>query len=107
MTDVLRLADQRPPAADDSGACSVALRAPCAAPESCLFPVDMGFLLHQILPIHSPPQFRAGPQSDTSPSARTDRAPLRGSLLGACSLGGGTIEPFAVVMSEAHCFVLA
>src|SRR3954470_6598124 len=42
MTDVLRLADQRPPAADDSGACSVALRAPCAAPESCLFPVDMG-----------------------------------------------------------------
>src|SRR3954447_4239549 len=40
---------------------SVALRAPCAAPESCLFPVDMGFLLHQILPIHCPPKFRAGP----------------------------------------------
>src|SRR3954454_23835221 len=63
MTDNLRLADQRPPpAADDSGACSVALRAPCAAPESCLFPVDMGFLLHQILPIHCPLKFRAFPR---------------------------------------------
>jgi hypothetical protein len=43
------IADQRPPpAADDSGASSVALRAPCAAPEPCLFLVDMGFFLHQI-----------------------------------------------------------
>src|SRR5262245_4186224 len=61
-TDILRFADQRPPPAGaDSGACSVALRAPCAAPESCLFPVDMGLLLHQILPIHCPLKFRAGP----------------------------------------------
>ena len=51
----------RPPPAGDSEACSVALRAPCAAPESCLFPVDMGFLLHQILPIYCPLNFRASP----------------------------------------------
>src|SRR5689334_2370143 len=60
-TEVLRFADHRPPPADDSGGCSVALRAPCAAPESFLFPVDMGFLLHQIFPIHCPLKFRAGP----------------------------------------------
>jgi hypothetical protein len=43
MTDILRLADQRPPpvAAYDSGASAVALRAPSDAPESFLFTLDM------------------------------------------------------------------
>src|SRR5690242_19803112 len=45
--DTLRLADQRPPPAvtDDSGASSVALRAPSDAPESCFFALDMHLLL--------------------------------------------------------------
>src|SRR5689334_10008677 len=46
-TETLRLADHRPPPApaDDSGASSVALRAPSDAPESCFFVWDMHSLL--------------------------------------------------------------
>src|SRR5215471_15359289 len=50
-TETLRLADHRPaPArADDSGASSVALRAPSDAPESCFLALDMHSLLQNIL----------------------------------------------------------
>src|SRR4051794_37907478 len=50
-TDVLRFADHRPApgSGPDSGDCSVALRAPSAAPESALFVLDMLSLLQNIL----------------------------------------------------------
>src|SRR5947208_12382814 len=49
-TDVLRFADHRPAPGSgaDSGDCSVALRAPSAAPESALFVLDMLSLLQNI-----------------------------------------------------------
>src|SRR5947209_6247072 len=49
-TDVLRFADHRPAPGrgPDSGHCSVALRAPSAAPESALFVLDMLSLLQNI-----------------------------------------------------------
>src|SRR5215831_6839712 len=47
-TETLRLADHRPARADDSGASSVALRAPSDAPESCFLALDMHFLLQNI-----------------------------------------------------------
>src|SRR5438445_4227655 len=53
ITDVLRFADHRPApgSGPDSGDCSVALRAPSAAPESALFVLDMLSLLQNILSI--------------------------------------------------------
>src|SRR4051795_1759290 len=65
-TDVLRFADHRPAPGSgaDSGDCSVALRAPSAAPESALFVLDMlssfrTFSL-QMFPTSCPTKFRAG-----------------------------------------------
>src|SRR4051794_2574909 len=55
-TDVLRFADHRPApgSGPDSGDCSVALRAPSAAPESALFLLDMLSLLQNIFPTNVP-----------------------------------------------------
>src|SRR5436305_5178253 len=66
-TDVSRFADHRPAPGNgpDSGDCSVALRAPSAAPESALFVLDMLSLLQNIFsikmfPTSCPTKFRAG-----------------------------------------------
>src|SRR5262249_7875079 len=68
-TDTLRLEDHRPPpaVAADSGATSVALRAPSDAPESCFLALDMHFsplehFSHQMFPTHCPMKSRAGGQ---------------------------------------------
>src|SRR5207302_2561387 len=56
-TETLRLADQRPApgkGAADSGDCSVALRAPSAAPESGFFRLDTVALLRTFLTSHVP-----------------------------------------------------
>src|SRR3954464_2973300 len=55
-TDVLRFADHRPAPGSgaDSGDCSVALRAPSAAPESALFVLDMLSLLQNIFSTNVP-----------------------------------------------------
>src|SRR4051812_38364870 len=55
-TDVLRFADHRPApgSGPDSGDCSVALRAPSAAPESALFVLDMLSLLQNIFSTNVP-----------------------------------------------------
>src|SRR5438445_9006899 len=67
ITDVLRFADHRPApgSGPDSGDCSVALRAPSAAPESALFVLDMLSLLsehflYKMFPTSCPTKFRAG-----------------------------------------------
>src|SRR5947209_39914 len=68
-TDVLRFADHRPApgSADDSGDCSVALRAPSAAPESGFFVLAIPCLLRNIFYIkcsQTSVQRNSGPGED-------------------------------------------
>src|SRR3954464_13371817 len=78
-TDVLRFADHRPApgSGPDSGDCSVALRAPSAAPESALFLLDMLSLLQNIFPTNVPNELSNEIPGRETPdrSAANGRAP--------------------------------